>query len=138
MEEYVGKIFIVKFYPHSHHNSPDKYNILTTDYDAARVIRTAIDIRLLFLKDYPDASFGFIASNSITDTYEENKYYNKRFRIYRKLVANFFATETFAHISNEKTSAYLLVNRCNVDIDAFAGNAVKMLIRNYPDLETET
>ena len=52
-------------------------------------------------------------------------------------MANFFAAETFEHISNEKVSAYLLVNRCNIDIDAFAENAVRMLIRNYPDLETE-
>ena len=48
IEEYAGKIFIVKFYPHSHRSSPDKYNVLTTDYDASRVIRTAIDIMLEF------------------------------------------------------------------------------------------
>jgi hypothetical protein len=136
VEEYVGQIFVIKFYPNSHRNSPDKYNVLLDDYDASRVIRTAIDIMLDFLKHYPNASFGFIAPNSIRDKYKEILYYNKRFRVYSRLMANFFSTDLFSHIESEDNSAYLLINRCHADIDIFTDKALKMFIRNYPDLET--
>ena len=137
VEEYAGSIFIVKFYPHSHQDSPHKYNVLLGDYDAPRVIKTAIDIMLFLFEKHPDASFGFLAANSITETKEETTYYNKRFQIYSQLMADYFSSDIFAHISSEVTSAYLLINRCNKDIDNFTDNALKMFIRNYPDLATE-
>jgi hypothetical protein len=91
---------------------------------------------LFIFKDNPNASFGFIAANSNTENFKENLYYNKRFRIYSQLMADYFSSELFAHISNEVNGAYLLVNRCNKDIDGFTDSALKMFIHNYPDLET--
>ncbi len=135
-EEYVGSIFIVKFYPHSHRLSPHKYNVLLADYDAMHVIRTAIDVMLYIYKSSPFASFGFIAANSIFDDYKETVYNNKRYRIYRQLMADFFPSDLFAHVANEMNGAYLLVNRTNQDIDTFTGNALKMFIYHYPDLDT--
>jgi len=114
IEEYIEHIFIVRFYPNSHKNSPHKYNVLINDNDASKVIRTAIDIMLHLFNNYSDASFGFIAANSITEAYEEGKHYTKRFRIYGQLMADFFSADLFSHVSNEENSAYLLVNNATV------------------------
>jgi hypothetical protein len=135
VEEYIGQIFIVKFYPHSHHSSPDKYNVLVNDYDAARVIKTAIYIMRFLFEQHPEASFGFLAANTITETAAEILFYNKRFQIYSQLMADYFSSNIFVHISSETNSAYLLINRCHTDIDTFTDNALQMFIRNYPDLE---
>jgi hypothetical protein len=67
VEEYINKVFIVKFYPCAYHDSPNKYNVLVKDYDAARVIKTSIDIMLFLFENNPQASFGFIAANSINN-----------------------------------------------------------------------
>ena len=98
VEECELNVFIVKFFPVSHKLSDKKYNVIFNDYDAPRVIRTCINIMLDILAEKPLASFGFIGANTISNGESEGETNTQRFRIYTKLMLNFFAKTAFSHL----------------------------------------
>jgi hypothetical protein len=112
-EEYDYKLFAVKFYPKSFEDSPKKYSLLTNENQAPPVIRTCINIMLDLFERFPDASFGFIGTNSE----DEDKDSTQRFRIYKYLMENFFSPAQFSHYSYPQRSVYLLLNRIHKDPD---------------------
>lgn len=134
VEEYELGIFIVKFFPVSHKLSDKKYNVIFNDYDAPRVIRTCIDIMLDILAEKPLSSFGFIGANTITDKENEGKGNTQRFRIYSKLMVNFFAKTAFSHLEEPSISAYLMVNKKNRNFEELTPKIVEMFQKIYPDL----
>jgi len=58
-------------------------------------------------KANPKASFGFIGANSENESTENTK----RYRVYNRLVATKISNELFKHVEDRQTSAYMLVNR---------------------------
>lgn len=95
VEEYLPyHIFVVKFYQKSLKRLDNKYNQMTNTYDATRKIATCIDIMLEFLEANPYSSFGFVGANNLG----EGKNTTKRFRVYRKVMTNFFSPISFEHI----------------------------------------
>lgn len=137
VEEYAHNIYVVKFYPKEYRLSEHKFNFLVNDFEASKVIRTCANIMIDMLRQNPTASFGFIGANTITKDYTEQKYYTKRFSIYKTLMSSWFPEDKFLHSMNEANSAYLLINKDNDSYEELMKEAVKMFIRNYPDLDTE-
>jgi hypothetical protein len=115
LQEFSYYFFAVKFHLKRDSHNPKKYEILTNYKDATRVIRTCIDIIIYLYKKNPYSSFGFIGNNSA----DEEKQNTTRFRVYKKVMENFFSLEKFYHFKDIKTSAYLLINRDNPDTDLF-------------------
>lgn len=104
----------------------EKYKILTRFNDAPRVIRTCVNIMIEMYKQNPYRSFGFIGENSE----KENKTNTKRFRIYKRVMENFFSPEKFFHFSDVNSSCYLLINKDNPDKD-LAIHVIEMLHSLY-------
>jgi len=134
VEEYNFQVFIVKFFPVSHKLSEKKYHVIFNDYDAPRVIRTCINIMLDILEITPLASFGFIGANTMSDNENEEEENTQRFRIYSKLMVNFFAETAFLHLKEPSISAYLMVNKQNTEYETLTPKIVEMFQEVYPDL----
>ncbi|MFN3489554.1 MAG: hypothetical protein ACK4YV_10495 [Emticicia sp.] len=134
VEEYELNVFIVKFFPVSHKLSDKKYNVIFNDFDAPRVIRTCIDIMLSIATENELASFGFIGANTISEDFYENEINTQRFRIYRRIMLNFFREESFSHLEEPSISAYLMVNKKNKNFEELTPKIVEMFQEVYPDL----
>ena len=61
---------------------------------------------------------------------------NQRFRIYRKIAALKFGTQTFTHFEYTNASSYLLINNSYEDVDFMEAEIKNILFETYPDLET--
>lgn len=68
-------------------------------------INTCIAIMLEIGNINPRASFGFIGANM----QDESDVNTKRFRVYRRFMATYFAGDSFEHFFNVKKSSYLLI-----------------------------
>jgi len=134
-EEYRYKIFVVKFYPSHRKNDDLRFNLILNDYEFAPIIRTCTNIMLWLLEKEPMASFGYLASPTITKDYKESKSLTQRYRIYEYALDAFIPVERFKRVENKNNSAVLLINKKNQDINKFSRNAIKMFIENYPELE---
>ena len=108
VEQYNFDLFAIKFYLKSHRFSENKYKLLTGHKNPTRVIRTCVEIIRYFLRENPFASFGFIGENSIAENTQSN---TKRFRVYRRVMENFFSPLVFWHFVDDEKSLYLLLNR---------------------------
>ncbi len=109
VEKYEFDIFVVKFHLKAHSDSENKYNLLTGLNDVGRIVRTCINIMLHFYEENEFSSFGFIGSNLINEEISDTK----RFRIYSKVMENFFSPLKFNHYKFPGKSAYLLLNKAN-------------------------
>lgn len=135
IEEYDFDLHVIKYYPKSLKNHKLKFNLLTKQAKAGRIIATCLHIILDFIKRKPRANIGFIGAR-ITDlhgNFSEGVRLTKRFRIYSQVFQDFFGTTTYEHLSDINTSTYLLVNKRH-DVPAVAKGIQEMLVRVYPDL----
>ncbi len=107
VEEYPMDIYAIKFYLQAHSNSPNKYQLLTGFSQAPRIIRTCIEIFLALLDKSNESSLCFIGTNTL----EEGKLETKRFRIYKKVMQNFFSPQYFEHRYFGKESLYFMLNK---------------------------
>lgn len=113
VQEFSYHFCAIKFHLTRDQFNPKKYEILTKHNDAPRIIRTCVNIMIAMYKQNPYRSFGFIGNNSEG----ENKANTKRFRIYKRVMENFFSPEKFFHFIEVKSSCYLLVNKDNPNKD---------------------
>lgn len=139
VELYAGDIYIIKYYAACHSNSEHKFSFVFNDERPSYIIRTCIDVMLEFYKENPSASFGFIGASSINKIKKgkltDNKTANtQRYRIYKTLMFNFFGKKTFAHSTDKKYSAYLMINRRNKGIWKFKKDAQDAFSKLYVDL----
>ena len=116
VEEYPHFIYVIKFHLKSHRLSEKKYNLQTNLHDPLTVIGTCVEIMLYFYKKNPFASFAFIGANSLN---EENVKNTKRFKVYRRIMENAFSPFTFNHLIYEDESAYVLLNKDNIEDNLF-------------------
>lgn len=108
-EEYDFYIYIVKFHlMKAHSQFDDRYNRLTHLNDVPRVLRTCLDIMIALYQENSHASFGFVGAPLENESKESN---NKRFRVYSRIMENFFSRQKFSHFTNEKNNFYLLINK---------------------------
>ena len=131
-----GNFFAVKFYCKKDSHSDFKYSKIINRGDVQNILITCIKLIPILLKNYPDASFGFIASRSIDEISQKVESYinNQRFRIYSDLVPLKFGEKTFAHYTYDLSSGYLLINRKCEDIKEKEKELVEMLSITYNNL----
>jgi len=138
IEEYVGHVFMVKFYLKAHRQSPLRYNLLTNLGAAQKIIYTVIHIMLNIFREFHDQkpSFAFMGSNTKygDERADEQKANNKRFRTYKKIVSIFFGTETFEYIKDDNASILIMKNRDAI-IDKEMTLIIQHIYKNYEILE---
>ncbi len=137
MELYENSIYILKYYATCHVKSKDRFNIILGDEKVGPIIRTCINIMLEFYQKDPFASFGFLGSHSINKKKKiiESKSNTQRYRIYKKVMLNFFGTKSFAHSRNQNHSVYLMINKKNKNIRQFKKQAERSFSAIYRNLE---
>jgi hypothetical protein len=135
VEEYLYSIFIIKFYRKRDSRHKNRYNVLTGEFRCSEIVSTCIRILIEILTRTPNASFGFLGSNTITDTYTENKSNTQRFNIYKTAMENLIGDNIFIHAMDTIHSTYLMANRANEPIDEFLLRAKKLFEAVYPELE---
>lgn len=134
VEQYRHEVFIVKFHTKAMRNAKDKYNRLTNEKDARKIIYTCINIGLSLYTKFPLASFGFIGSPLLEEKKRENELLNtKRFRVYRKFAAFFFSPDNFDHSTNTDLSSYILYNKSHLSINTTLKEDVMSMFENYYD-----
>lgn len=106
VEEYPMDIYALKFFLQAHSHSPNKYQLLTGYSQAPRIIRTCIEIFLSLFDQNKESSLCFMGTNALL----EEKSENKRFRIYKKVMENFFSPQYFEHRSFGRQSLYFMLN----------------------------
>jgi hypothetical protein len=116
VEEYPHFIYVIKFHLKSHRLSEKKYNLQTNLHDPLTVIGTCVEIMLYFYKLNPFASFAFIGANSLGEGSIKN---TRRFKVYRRIMENAFSPFTFNHLIYENESAYVLLNKDNIEDNLF-------------------
>lgn len=138
VEEYIGKVYMVKFFLKNHRNSPDRFHLMTDFGSAQKVIFTVIHIMLEIFQANRTAhpSFAFMGSNTIygDGRPDEDKANTKRFRSYKSIMSIFFGVETFEYIKDENASILIMKNRA-AKIDIQMSNILKYIYQNYEILE---
>ncbi|MGO1521599.1 MAG: hypothetical protein ACTHXT_13255 [Sphingobacterium sp.] len=135
IEVYDFNIYAVKFYPKTFKNHERRFNILTNQRKAGRIIATCLHVIVDIIKQDPLANIGFLAARTTDNSgeYQENLRLNKRFKIYAQAFQDFFGTQTFSHFPDNNTSTYLLINNKN-DVTKIKNGAQKMFADLYPNL----
>lgn len=135
-EYHEENVFAIKFYCKKDKRSDYKYSKIINKGDIGNILMSCALVLPLLLNEYPTASFAFAGARSIDfkSRKVENYITNQRFRIYRDIVAKKFGTKTFAHYEFENLSAYLLVNRHNINIVQQKDFIVNMFASTYENL----
>ncbi|MCF8254859.1 MAG: hypothetical protein K9I36_15775 [Bacteroidia bacterium] len=112
VEEYDLNFFALKFFRKKERPSKYRYHNVSNleGIGARKVIYTCIEIGLRFLKNCPEASFGFLGSPTRVEATNKTFSNTKRYRVYKKFATNFFNPENFLHYVDEDRSAYLIIN----------------------------
>jgi hypothetical protein len=130
-------VFAIKFYAKKDRNNDYKYSMLTNKGDVGNILITCLKAIPVILKDYPNASFGFIGSRTFdkeSHTIEDFQN-NQRFRVYRKIVEQKIGFNMFEHYAYEAISGYLLVNKLTQqDTDSRERAIIKMFEKTYQNL----
>ena len=111
VERYEHNMYAVKFYQKNHRLSPKKYQILSNTFEPRRIIYTCMNVMFYIFKENPRASFGFIGASCENEDVANTK----RYRVYNKIVATQVSEEKFEHVENIKKSAYMLINRAELE-----------------------
>lgn len=112
VERYEHHVYVVKFYLKKHRatKDPDQRFQHQTNRGAAeaiRIIHTCIHVMLYVIQRDPLASVGFIG----TAKPGERKASTQRYRIYTRMMNDFFPQSEWHHEDFGGESAYLLLNR---------------------------
>lgn len=129
LEEFEHDFFSVKFHLKQHTYSDKKYEMLTGKQEAARIINTCLLVMGDMLNRHPKASFGFTGAPVGEEAGQSEP--TKRFRIYRRIMENFFSPENFAHYQLPDKNAYFLLNKKHENPSAIAAYITDLLRKNY-------
>lgn len=135
MEEYENNMFAVKFYVKNHADSKHKYNLLTEEYDARRIIYTCVEIAKKIQENNPFASFGFVGSPTKKELKTTKLKCTKRFRVYNYFATFFFNPENFDHSYDENKSVYIILNKEAVKKDSKILDKIVDMFQAHYDIE---
>ena len=122
VEEYPHDVFALKFYLKAHAHSPYKYQLLTGFQDVPRIVRTCIEIFRYFFQENEEAFFCFLGSNLVSETLAETK----RYRLYSKVMQNFFSPLLFEHRIMPDKSLYLMLNKAK-DMEMLTASLLEII-----------
>lgn len=125
-EVFEHEVVAIKYYPKRFENSDQKYNRLTGEGKASRVLGTVIKIMIDIVKERDENSSLVFVGAALID---EGKKLTKRFRIYKKLMENFFSPKSFSHHYEINNSIYLMINKKKKD-----PNILEKIERHFTDI----
>ncbi len=135
VEKYKHDTFVLKFFLKGHRFSQNKYNLLTGLKEPRMVTNTCIAILLEIFTNNNQSCFGFIGANTKMKKLEEIRYETKRYKFYKKLIANYFGEKTFKHRKLVNSSAYLLLSTEALRSDCNKEQHItEMFQRNYSSI----
>ena len=109
IEEFEFKVFVLKFFLKNNEYSKNRFNHLTGDGEAFRILSTCFTAIIHIKVNIDDnASFGFIGARKTGEKTDKN---TQRFRIYSIKGRTFFNLENYMHLENVKNSSYLILDR---------------------------
>ncbi len=113
VEAFDKGIFGLKFYWKGVRMSPNRYSLLTYDYEPRTIVFSCIQIMMQYFERNDCASFGFIAAPDMEKRNTERlaNRENKRFRFYRRLMLSLFGSETFVQVHDTNNRVYFLINK---------------------------
>lgn len=129
-------VFAIKFYAQQDSHSDYKYSRIINKGDVYNILITCLSCIKLILKEYPDASFGFIGARSIdfisgrAEGYENTQ----RFRVYSNIVESTIGGQTFEHFLYEPVSGYLLINKAAKEVSHKEVLIRQMFTRTYNNI----
>ena len=109
LEHFAQNLQAIKFYPKDFRHSPHKYELLTNDYEPRKIVFSCFEIMRRILEKDKTVSFAFVAASDIEES-KKARGYNRRFRLYRALVTQYFGYDTFAQIHDSNNRVYLMLN----------------------------
>jgi len=140
IHEYEHRVFVLKFHLKIDESDRLRFNKTLNDFDTGRVLRTVIDISLSILKEEPFASFAFVGIFKVSSEdyklYRESRetHATQRFRIYKTIAENLLGTETFIHSMEPRISAYLLINKKNINSESLIEEVIDMFSKAFQDI----
>ena len=135
VEQYLYDVYIIKFHTKADRSRKEKYNLLTNQKDARRIIYTCIEIGLQIYVTNPNASFGFVGSPIPKELKRESQLKNtKRFRVYSKFAKFFFSPDNFLHTNNPDFSLYLLLNKKHLESNNTLHEKIMEMFEQHFDL----
>lgn len=139
-DEFIGNIFLVKFYQKNHSSSIHKYNIMTCSGWSCSVIYTVFDLMLKTWRNnsFGNVSFAFMGSNTINaDGTQESKKNTKRFNFYKILIANFVGDRNFSFKQNIESSIFVMLNKRNATVETQMNTILKYIYTHYSILDID-
>ena len=119
----------IKFYWKGVAHSPNRYSLLTNDFEPRTIVSSCIQIMYWYFQGNPRASFGFIGARDLDSELCENEP-SKRFRFYRRMMLTIFGSQTFAQYYDVRNSMYLMVNRLMLNEDQLSLGQIESEISN--------
>lgn len=109
-EHFPMHFYGIKFYWKGVTHSPNRYSLLTNDYEPRTIVNSCIQVMYKYFQNDINTSFGFIGARDLGVNNQEN-IPSKRFRFYRRMMLTIFGSKTFAQYYDMFNSMYLMVNR---------------------------
>jgi hypothetical protein len=128
VEEFPNLVYGISFFLTKLLQSKKRYEMLTNKQDAFRIFATCLEVIDQIRREHPGASFLFTAAHSAE---EEKDKPNKRFRIYRRMMADAYSPVEFYHYELEYKNTYLMISRAHEDPQLVANAITEMLNTNY-------
>lgn len=115
VEGFENEFYGLKFYWKGVEKSPNRYSLLTNDYEPRKIVRTCIEVMLNYYQNNHRISFGFVAAPDLEEDIEGKRYSckegSRRFIFYKRMMINLFGPKTFRQLSDTEHRIYLLVNQ---------------------------
>lgn len=111
VEQYNNNVYAIKFYPREYKGSKNRYSILTNDFEPRTIVNTIIQIMLVYARKNDNSSFLFIGSG----TPDEGNVNTKRFRFYKRMVAEYFDSSVFTHKEIAERSLYIMMRNTEIE-----------------------
>lgn len=118
IEGFESQFYGIKFYWKGVEKSPNRYSLLTNDFEPRIIVRSCVEIMLHYYRNNPLASFGFVAAPDldadVRAIHSQIEHGNRRYTLYKRLMLNWFGTQTFLQVSDTGNTIYLLVNQAQL------------------------
>ena len=114
VEHFKAHFYGLKFYWKGVAQSPDRYSLLTNDYEPRIIVMSCIAVMMHYFMADAKSSFGFVGAHDLVETVVGDSP-NKRFRFYRRMMLTLFSKDKFIQVKDVKNSMYLMINRSMYD-----------------------
>jgi hypothetical protein len=130
VEKYDDLFYGVKFYWKGVALSPNRYSLLTNDYEPRTIVRSCIEVLVNYYRLNDLVSFGFVGASDL-DNQASSKDGTRRFRFYRRLMLSLFGSDTFLQAHDKSNSMYVLMSLKAIGKGLIDVKVVEKKLNNY-------